>query len=288
MFLTKKHLSRRTVLKARASSLALPLLDAMIPAATALAQTAAAPKLRAGFFYIPHGAIMDNTPYGEEVDRWTPSGAGADFKLSKIMEPLENLKQLRHVVRATSRTRPTRTPCTRSSRRRGCAACGPTARSPARAWRPRSTRSIAAQIGQETPLPSLEVAPRPRCRSAACRRAAAATTARRCRSANAHLAAADGVQPAQGVHAAVRRRRHGRRARGDAAPDSQHPRPDLRPHARRCSSELGAERPRGARRATSTPCARSSGASRWPSSATSRRSRCRMRRSASSTTSTSR
>ena len=50
----------------------LPLLDAMIPAATALAQTAAAPKLRAGFFYLPHGAIMDNTPYGEEVDAGRP------------------------------------------------------------------------------------------------------------------------------------------------------------------------------------------------------------------------
>ncbi len=48
----------------------------MIPAATALAHTAAAPKLRAGFFYIPHGAIMWNTPYGPEMDHWTPSGAG--------------------------------------------------------------------------------------------------------------------------------------------------------------------------------------------------------------------
>ena len=43
-------------------TLALPLLDAMVPAATALAQTAAKPKLRMGFFYIPHGAIMGNTP----------------------------------------------------------------------------------------------------------------------------------------------------------------------------------------------------------------------------------
>jgi hypothetical protein len=64
MYLTKKHLSRRTVLRAAGVSLGLPLLDAMIPAATALAQTAAAPKLRAGFFYLPHGAIMWNTAYG--------------------------------------------------------------------------------------------------------------------------------------------------------------------------------------------------------------------------------
>ena len=61
MFLTKKHISRRTVLKAAGVKLALPFLEAMVPAATALAQTAAAPKMRAVFFYIPHGAIMYNT-----------------------------------------------------------------------------------------------------------------------------------------------------------------------------------------------------------------------------------
>jgi len=93
MFITKKHLSRRTVLKAAGVSLSLPLLDAMIPAGTALAQTAAQPKLRAGFFYIPHGAIMWNTPYGKDMDHWTPSGSGADFKLSPILKPLENYKK---------------------------------------------------------------------------------------------------------------------------------------------------------------------------------------------------
>jgi len=92
MYLTKKHLSRRTVLRAAGVSIGLPLLDAMIPAATALAQTAAAPKLRAGFFYLPHGAIMWNTPFGPEMDHWTPSGSGADFKLSPILEPLERYK----------------------------------------------------------------------------------------------------------------------------------------------------------------------------------------------------
>jgi len=93
MFITKKHLSRRTVLKAAGVSLSLPLLDAMIPAGTALAQTAAQGKLRAGFFYIPHGAIMWNTPYGKDMDHWTPTGAGADFKLSPILKPLENYKK---------------------------------------------------------------------------------------------------------------------------------------------------------------------------------------------------
>ena len=48
MFITKKHISRRTLLKGAGVSLALPLLDAMVPAATALAQTAAAPKIAHG------------------------------------------------------------------------------------------------------------------------------------------------------------------------------------------------------------------------------------------------
>jgi hypothetical protein len=93
MFLTKKHLSRRTVLKGAGVTLALPLLDAMIPAATALAQTAAAPKMRMGFFYIPHGAIMGNTVHGPQMDRWTPAGAGADFTLSPILASLEPHKK---------------------------------------------------------------------------------------------------------------------------------------------------------------------------------------------------
>ena len=79
MFITRKHLSRRTLLRGMGVGLSLPLLDAMIPAATALAGTAAAPKPRLGFFYFPHGAVMEN---------WTPEGEGRDFKLRPISEPL--------------------------------------------------------------------------------------------------------------------------------------------------------------------------------------------------------
>src|ERR1044071_8532880 len=93
MFVTKKHLSRRTVLRGAGVTLALPLLEAMIPAATALAQTAAAPKLRLGFFYIPHGAIMGNTSHGPAMDRWTPSGSGDAFTLSPILASLEPHKK---------------------------------------------------------------------------------------------------------------------------------------------------------------------------------------------------
>jgi hypothetical protein len=93
MFITRKHLSRRTLLKGAGVSLALPLLDAMIPAGTAIAQTAAARTLRAGFFYLPHGAIMYNTKFGGQMDRWTPSGSGEDFTLNTITKPLEPYKK---------------------------------------------------------------------------------------------------------------------------------------------------------------------------------------------------
>src|SRR5215207_11618248 len=93
MFITKKHLSRRAMLKSAGVALGLPFLDAMVPARTALAQTAAAPKLRTGFFYLPHGAIMGNTSHGPSLDKWTPSGSGAAFRLSPILASLEPYKK---------------------------------------------------------------------------------------------------------------------------------------------------------------------------------------------------
>jgi hypothetical protein len=55
MFISKKHISRRTILKGAGATLALPLLDSMIPAATALAQTAANPTPRFVGCFVPHG-----------------------------------------------------------------------------------------------------------------------------------------------------------------------------------------------------------------------------------------
>ena len=83
--ITKKHLPRRTFLKGIAgASVALPLLDAMIPALTAQTRTAGAPKLRLGFVYVPHGAVLD---------KWTPIGDGTNFQLNQIMAPLEPFKK---------------------------------------------------------------------------------------------------------------------------------------------------------------------------------------------------
>ena len=49
--------------------------------------------MRAGFFYLPHGMIMNNTPMGAAMDRWTPTGSGADFKLNTITKSLEPYKK---------------------------------------------------------------------------------------------------------------------------------------------------------------------------------------------------
>src|SRR5580692_5184404 len=77
---TKKHLSRRSLLRGVGVSLALPLLDSMIPAHTLLANTAADPQLRLGFCYMPHGAVMS---------AWTPVSDGAGYTLSRTLAPLE-------------------------------------------------------------------------------------------------------------------------------------------------------------------------------------------------------
>ena len=89
MFITKKHISRRTVLRGVGASVALPLLDAMVPASTALANTAAAPKPRMAFIYFPHGAVMD---------QWTPKAIGADFDLPQILAPLAPFQKYLTVV----------------------------------------------------------------------------------------------------------------------------------------------------------------------------------------------
>jgi len=80
MFITKKHLSRRTFLKGVGITVALPFLDAMVPAQTPLALTAANPTQRFGFIYVPMGSIMK---------QWTPEKEGVGFEFSPILKPLE-------------------------------------------------------------------------------------------------------------------------------------------------------------------------------------------------------
>jgi hypothetical protein len=89
MFISKKHLDRRTFLRGMGATVALPLLDAMIPARTALAATAARPVPRVAFVYFPHGAIMNE---------WTPADAGRLVELGRILEPLAAFKHRLTIV----------------------------------------------------------------------------------------------------------------------------------------------------------------------------------------------
>ena len=73
MIISKLALPRRTVLRGLGATVALPLLDAMVPAATALAQTAARPASRLGFVYIPNGVIQE---------QWVPAATGVDDSLA--------------------------------------------------------------------------------------------------------------------------------------------------------------------------------------------------------------
>jgi hypothetical protein len=167
IFLTKKYLSRRTFLRGSGVALALPFLDAMVPAATALADTAAAPKTRAGFFYIPHGAIANNTPFGKDVDAWTSSGKGADFKLGHTVEPLDPVKNYVTTFEnienlAAGGSVHTLNPATWLS----CVRPDTAAKGASMAIT--LDQVIAQKLGQKTALPSLEVASETTIQVAAC------------------------------------------------------------------------------------------------------------------------
>jgi hypothetical protein len=83
MMITRKAIARRTMLRGIGATMALPLLDGMVPALSALAQTPAAPKQRFGFIYVPHGSIMRE---------WTPAQEGSNFEFSSILKPLESFR----------------------------------------------------------------------------------------------------------------------------------------------------------------------------------------------------
>jgi hypothetical protein len=150
MFVTKKHLPRRTFLRGVGVTLALPLLDSMLPAQTPLVKTAANPAPRLGFVYVPHGAIMD---------QWTPAKEGTDFEFTRILKPLEPFRDRLNVISGLGH---------RAADSTAVHSLSPTT------WlsgvRPKPTQGVdayagitadqiaAAQIGQDTVLPSLELA----------------------------------------------------------------------------------------------------------------------------------
>jgi len=150
MHLFKKHLSRRTVLKGVGASIALPLIDAMNPAATAWAQTpAGATPRRFAFIGFPHGAIMD---------RWSPPQTGTNYEMSPILQPLEPFRKHLTIVSGL-RNKPAETPEPHGYIEMTWLTCvkpwdhgvaGPDSGVSA-------DQFAARHIGQETRLPSLEL-----------------------------------------------------------------------------------------------------------------------------------
>ena len=150
-FITKRALPRRTFLRGVGVTLALPLLDSMIPAGTALAQTAASPKRRFCGIYVPHGATMD---------KWTPATEGKGFVFTETLAPLEKLRDHLNVITnlahplaggqgsdaGADHARSAPVFLSGASPQRGGVHVGRTL-----------DQVLAEHIGQDTPLPSLEV-----------------------------------------------------------------------------------------------------------------------------------
>jgi hypothetical protein len=155
MFITQKHLSRRTLLRGAGSVLALPLLDAMTPA---LAQVAATPP-RLSCIYIPHGATMA---------KWTPAQEGKDFAFSEILAPLESYRDYLNVISGLANTPvgPWQGEDSGGAQNHSRAAAAfLTAAHPVKgdmAFVGESLDQVVAQtLGADTPLPSLELAIEP-------------------------------------------------------------------------------------------------------------------------------
>ncbi|MEP7242802.1 MAG: DUF1552 domain-containing protein [Gammaproteobacteria bacterium] len=148
MFITKKYLSRRTVLRGLGVSISLPLLDAMIPAATALANTAASPKPRFGFTYFPHGAIQA---------RWQPKETGTTFDLPQILKPFEPYRSQMTVVSGL-RNKAGESPSPHAIIAGTWLACVAPAASQAPHGGTSADQLAAQHIGQDTTLPSIELA----------------------------------------------------------------------------------------------------------------------------------
>jgi hypothetical protein len=150
MFVSKKHLPRRTFLRGMGVTLALPLLDSMIPARTLLAQTAARPATRLGFVYFPHGAIMKS---------WTPAAEGAGFEFTPILKPLEPFRDQLNVVTGLAHAAADTTAVHSLSPTTWLSGVRPKATQGVDAYAGVTADQIAAKaIGQGTILPSLELA----------------------------------------------------------------------------------------------------------------------------------
>jgi hypothetical protein len=148
-FITRKHLPRRLFLRGAGAALALPMLESMTPAFAA----APPPRVRLGAVYVPHGATMD---------KWTPAGEGRGIAFSEILQPLEPYRRHVNVVSGLSLPLAYGDDSSAGANHTRASACFLSAAGPTSAGQPRlgvTLDQVAARhIGQDTPLPSLELA----------------------------------------------------------------------------------------------------------------------------------
>jgi len=152
MFISKKHLSRRTFIRGAGITLALPFLESMVPAQTALQRTAASPKTRFGAIYIPHGSI---------IGKWKPKTAGLNFEMTEILKPLEPYRDQLTIV--SNLAHPSAyggdgSAGVHHARSSAVYLSGVHPESGAQASLGVTVDQVIAQrLGQDTPLPSLEL-----------------------------------------------------------------------------------------------------------------------------------
>ena len=156
MFITKKHLSRRTFLRGTTGAfVALPFLDSMVPAQTPVRATAATPKTRFAAFYVPHGATMD---------KWTPAADGTAFEFTDILKPIEQFREHVNIVSGLAHPYVAGAggaDVSAGANHTRAAAVFLTGAVPEKG--PRAQLGVSADqmaakhIGQDTPLPSLEL-----------------------------------------------------------------------------------------------------------------------------------
>lgn len=149
MILTKKALPRRTFLRAVGSTIALPLLDAMVPAATALERTAAKPVRRLGFVFMPMGC---------DLPRWTPPGDSTLDTLSPILSSLAPVRE--HVTAITNLELANAYPGTHATSNAAFLSAAKAKHTEGNDYYLGTTvdQVAARQLGRETQLPSLELA----------------------------------------------------------------------------------------------------------------------------------
>ena len=148
MIITRKAIPRRTLLRGMGATVALPLLDAMVPAMTATASTPASPVRRLGYIFIPMGS---------DITRWTPPGNDSLTELSPILQPLEQHKD--HITVVTNMELKNAYPGTHATSNSAYLSCAKAKLTESTDYYLGTTvdQIAAKEIGQDTKLPSLEL-----------------------------------------------------------------------------------------------------------------------------------